>query len=138
VGRNGDCRAATPRYSDLRTPRRRSIPLARPPPQDDKAALEAHVAALRVRAFLGLFGHARVRGDWEDHRYFVSCRGHPICRLTYTGRPGKEWECAIYRPSRDQYGTDGFLFPIRGNVERAQKGIDMALDAHSFPIVRSG
>lgn len=113
--------------------------MGRVPPADEKAAIEAYVASLRVkRLFFRLLGIG-AEGLWKANRYFVSCGGNPICRLTYTGKPGKEWACDLYWPSRDYYGADptGLVFPARGDVRVAMRAIKTALYAHEYPTVET-
>lgn len=109
----------------------------RAPPADEKAAIEAYVASLRVTGFVGKLFKFGAEGYWRGHRYYVSCADNPICRVTYTGQPDKPWECAIYRPSQGRYGSDGMFFPRRGDVNSAKRAIKMALGAHEFPTVET-
>ena len=113
--------------------------MGRTTPDEEKAAIEAYVASLRQKGLFGILFRFGAQGVWEANRYFVSCSGNPICRLTYTGKPGKEWECALYWPSRDYYGADptGLVFPARGDVHAAMRAIKTALYAHAYPTVES-
>lgn len=49
----------------------------------------------------------------------------PVCRFEYIGGD-KQWRCAIYKPSRNAYGGDGFVFPADGDPV---KHTEMCLNA---------
>jgi len=75
----------------------------------------------------------RVKAEWRGNFCFVSLRRWwlgevRVCRFQYLS--GSEtWRCAIYRPGRDVYGSDGFFFPAVGDpVELTQ----MCLVAHNL------
>ena len=100
------------------------------PPEDEKRALEAHLAPIRVQ---GWWRAHPLRGEWRGKYYIVLYGGHPVCRMAYTGDEEGKWECAIYRPTRDAFGTDGFLFPLRGDPRDA---VQTALGAFNYQCVQ--
>ena len=49
--------------------------------------------------------------EWRGGMYaYVSVHGEAICRYGYIKEP-HIWECAIWKPSENRYGGDGFGFP---------------------------
>lgn len=113
--------------------------MGRSPPAQDKAVLEAYVASLRLKGILGFLFKLGAEGRWDNHRYYVSCANHPVCRLTYTRKPGTEWTVDLYWPSRDTYGKDptGLVFPAWGDVHAATRAIKTAIAVHEIPIVET-
>ena len=76
---------------------------------------------------------APLRTKWKGRYCYVSVRfllfwQSRICRFEYLSGT-EEWRCAIYRPSRDVYGSDGMFFPAVGDpVELTE----MCLSAHGL------
>lgn len=100
------------------------------PPEDEKKRLEAQIAELRVEGWLW---HRRPRGEWQGKHYIVSMGFGPVCRFAYIGTGQYKWQCAIYRPSRGQFGTDGFLFPMQFEPKSAASD---ALHAFGYKCVK--
>lgn len=103
--------------------------MARQVPPEQKRGLEQTLAQVRVRGWLW---RRRVKGGWDGAFYIVQFGGGPICRIAYRGQPDRPWECAIYKPSRDQFGSDGLVFPVVGDLTQMKRAVEMALNAFGY------
>ncbi len=86
--------------------------MARKAPLEAQRQLEAHLRQVKG---------PRLYTKWERNYCYVAAGvlfgrwgRTPVCRFEYIDGE-KQWRCAIYRPSRNAYGSDGFYFPADGD-----------------------
>jgi hypothetical protein len=99
-------------------------------PEAEQRALEESLAQIRVR---GWFRDRPIVGQWEGRYYVVYFKNLPVCRLAWVNASDGKWECAIYRFTKDSFGSDGLFFPMRGDPREA---VEMALGAYEHQCVK--
>lgn len=106
--------------------------MAKKPPPDQKAELDKLFATIRIRKW---FWSVPPQGQWHKNYFWVGVSDYVVCRLSWRGEKGSEWNFYIYLTSDDRFSNDEFPFPPKGTTQEMVGAIKMALSAYGYSVV---
>jgi hypothetical protein len=106
--------------------------MAKKPPPDQRAELDRLFATIRIGYW---FRSVPPQGQWHKKYFWVGVDDYVVCRISWRGEKGSEWNFHIYITSEDRFSNDEFPFPPKGTTVEMLSAIKMALSAYGYTVV---